>query len=68
VDTVLVHGREQALLMAKSIVAGYYELTPAQFARAGVEWEGPPIDQPSRSMVSGRTSIITGIWWPAAGS
>ncbi len=45
VDTVLVDDHEQALLMAKSMTAGYHELTPGSFERAGIEWNGPPPEQ-----------------------
>ncbi len=39
--TVLVDDPEQALTMAKSIAAGYYEYTPGLFDVAGIEWRGP---------------------------
>lgn len=45
VDVVLVNDEEQALLMAKAMAAGHYELTPSSFERAGVAWNGPPLEQ-----------------------
>jgi 5,10-methylenetetrahydromethanopterin reductase len=38
--TVLHDDAEQALTMAKSMAAGYYEYTPSLFANAGIEWNG----------------------------
>jgi hypothetical protein len=37
---VLHDDEEQALTMAKSMAAGYYEYTPSLFANAGIEWNG----------------------------
>jgi 5,10-methylenetetrahydromethanopterin reductase len=45
VDAVFVDDTEQALLMAKAMAAGHYELTPGSLERAGIRWNGPPIEQ-----------------------
>jgi 5,10-methylenetetrahydromethanopterin reductase len=45
VDVVLVDDQEQALLMAKAMAAGHFELTPSSFDRAGIQWNGPPVEQ-----------------------
>jgi 5,10-methylenetetrahydromethanopterin reductase len=45
VDVVLVDDPERALLMAKAMAAGHYELTPSSFEGAGVRWDGPSIEQ-----------------------
>lgn len=52
--TVLVDDAGQALTMAKSIAAGYYEYTPGLFANAGVEWTGTPPEELKRQ----------GLIWP----
>ena len=31
--------------MAKAMAAGHFELTPTSFERAGLQWDGPPIEQ-----------------------
>jgi 5,10-methylenetetrahydromethanopterin reductase len=52
--TVLVDDWEQALTMAKSIAAGYYEYTPGLFANAEVEWAGTDPEELKRQ----------GLVWP----
>ncbi len=52
--TVLVDDPEQALTMAKSMAAGYYEYTPSLFEHAGVAWEGTSPDDLKRQ----------GLVWP----
>jgi 5,10-methylenetetrahydromethanopterin reductase len=39
--TVLVDDPDRALLMGKSMAAGYYEYSPALFEGPGFAWEGP---------------------------
>jgi alkanesulfonate monooxygenase SsuD/methylene tetrahydromethanopterin reductase-like flavin-dependent oxidoreductase (luciferase family) len=39
--TVLVDDPERALVMARSMAAGYYEYSPALFGPPGLEWTGP---------------------------
>jgi 5,10-methylenetetrahydromethanopterin reductase len=39
--TVFVDDRERALLMGKSMAAGYYEYSPALFDPPGLTWSGP---------------------------
>ena len=39
--TVLVDDPERALVMARSMAAGYYEYSPALFEPPGLEWTGP---------------------------
>jgi 5,10-methylenetetrahydromethanopterin reductase len=39
--TVLVDDRRRALLMGKSMAAGYYEYSPALFEAPGFAWAGP---------------------------
>ncbi len=41
--TALVDDPADALLIAKSMAAGYYEYSPNLFATAGFEWNGPDI-------------------------
>lgn len=41
VHTVLVPARERALLMAKSIAAGFYEYSPTLCDAPGLRWTGP---------------------------
>jgi 5,10-methylenetetrahydromethanopterin reductase len=48
VDTVFVDDAERAMLMAKAMAAGHYELTPSSFERAGISWNGPPIEELKR--------------------
>jgi 5,10-methylenetetrahydromethanopterin reductase len=48
IDTVLVDDEDEALLMAKSMAAGYYELTPALLEDAGIHWQGPSPDELKR--------------------
>jgi 5,10-methylenetetrahydromethanopterin reductase len=48
VDTVFVDDTERAMLMAKAMAAGHYELTPSSFERAGLEWNGPSIEELKR--------------------
>jgi 5,10-methylenetetrahydromethanopterin reductase len=43
--TVLHDDAEQALTMAKSMAAGYYEYTPSLFANAGIDWNGVSPDE-----------------------
>jgi 5,10-methylenetetrahydromethanopterin reductase len=42
--TVLVDDPARALLMGKSMAAGYYEYSPTLFAAPGLAWAGPPPD------------------------
>jgi alkanesulfonate monooxygenase SsuD/methylene tetrahydromethanopterin reductase-like flavin-dependent oxidoreductase (luciferase family) len=41
--TALVDDAERALLIGKSMAAGYYEYSPHLFATAGLEWNGPDV-------------------------
>src|SRR5690606_3815951 len=34
---------ERALLIAKSMAAGFYEYSPHLFEHAGLAWDGPPV-------------------------
>ena len=43
--TVLVDDPDRALLIAKSMAAGYYEYSPALFDAPGLGWDGPPIHE-----------------------
>ena len=43
--TVLVDDPERALLIGKSMAAGYYEYSPALFDAAGLAWGGPSVHE-----------------------
>jgi 5,10-methylenetetrahydromethanopterin reductase len=43
--TVLDEDAERALLIGKSMAAGYYEYSPQLFGPAGLSWEGPPVEE-----------------------
>ena len=43
VHTVLTDDAERALLIGKSMAAGYYEFSPHLFATAGLAWNGPDV-------------------------
>jgi alkanesulfonate monooxygenase SsuD/methylene tetrahydromethanopterin reductase-like flavin-dependent oxidoreductase (luciferase family) len=43
--TVLDDDAERALLMGKSMAAGFYEYSPYLFDHAGLRWEGPNIHE-----------------------
>lgn len=49
--TVFHDDAEQALTMAKSMAAGYYEYTPSLFANAGLDWNGVSPDELKRQRI-----------------
>ena len=48
VHTVLEDDAERALLIGKSMAAGYYEFSPHLFATAGIAWNGPDVHELQR--------------------
>lgn len=48
VHTVLDDDPQRALLIGKSMAAGYYEFSPHLFATAGIVWNGPDVHELQR--------------------
>ncbi len=50
VHTVLVDDPDRALRIGRTMAAGYYDHTRVLFERAGLMWEGPPVEELKRTI------------------